>query len=84
MDIQIEKNKGLQKRHVVYIVLGVAVALLLLWIFIPHASSQSVNANSLTFADVTYGEFNDYIRLNGQVKPISVVQISPEEGGIVR
>lgn len=84
MDIQIEKKKGLQKRHVVYIVLGVAVALLLLWIFIPHASSQSVNANSLTFADVTYGEFNDYIRLNGQVKPISVVQISPEEGGIVR
>lgn len=84
MDIQIEKKKGLQKRHVVYIVLGVAVALLLLWIFIPHASSQSVNANSLTFADVTYGEFNDYIRLNGQVKPISVVQISPEEGGIVK
>ena len=29
-------------------------------------------------------KFNDYIRVNGQVQPISVVQLSPEEGGIVQ
>lgn len=33
---------------------------------------------------MTYGKFNDYIRVNGQVQPISVVQLSPEEGGIVQ
>ena len=42
-----------------------------------------VDSKSVNIADVTYGEFNDYIRLNGRVQPISIVQISPEEGGIV-
>ena len=42
-----------------------------------------VDSKSINIADVTYGEFNDYIRLNGRVQPISIVQISPEEGGIV-
>ncbi|MGX8683493.1 MAG: efflux RND transporter periplasmic adaptor subunit, partial [Bacteroidales bacterium] len=42
-----------------------------------------VDGKSVNIADVTYGEFNDYIRLNGRVQPISIVQISPEEGGIV-
>ena len=27
--------------------------------------------------------FNDFVRVDGQVQPISVVQLSPEEGGIV-
>ena len=35
-------------------------------------------------SDVTRGKYDDYVRLNGQVVPIQVVQISPEEGGIVR
>lgn len=43
-----------------------------------------MEASSLNIADVTFGKFNDYIRLNGQVQPISVVQLSPEEGGIVQ
>ena len=42
-----------------------------------------VDSKSVNIADVTCGEFNDYIRLNGRVQPISIVQISPEEGGIV-
>ena len=28
--------------------------------------------------------FNDFVRVDGQVQPITVVQLSPEEGGIVR
>ena len=59
--------------------------LLLIWIiFGNHASTLRVDAASLNIADVTFGKFNDYIRLNGQVQPISVVQLSPEEGGIVQ
>ena len=84
MDIKIEKKKGLQKKHIIYIAAGVVALLLLIWIFIDKESSKTVNLDSITIAEVTKGEFNDYIRLNGQVKPISVVQLSPEEGGIVR
>jgi len=32
---------------------------------------------------VTRGEFNDYIRINGQVEPINTIQLSAIEGGMV-
>ena len=85
MDIQLEKKKGIQKKHVPYIAGGAALLALVLWIvFGNHASTLKVDGKSLNIADVRYGKFNDYIRVNGQVQPISVVQLSPEEGGIVR
>ena len=85
MDIQLEKKKGIQKKHIPYLVGGSVILLLLGWvIFGNHASTMRVERRSINIADVTYGEFNDYIRLNGQVQPIQIVQISPEEGGIVR
>lgn len=84
MDIQLEKKKGIQKKHLPYIAGGSVIILLLAWvIFGNHASTMRVDSKSVNIADVTYGEFNDYIRLNGRVQPISIVQISPEEGGIV-
>jgi HlyD family secretion protein len=84
MDIQLEKKKGIQKKHLPYIAGGSVILLLLAWIiFGNHASTMRVDGKSVNIADVTYGEFNDYIRLNGRVQPISIVQISPEEGGIV-
>ena len=84
MDIQLEKKKGIQKKHLPYIAGGSVIILLLAWvIFGNHAATMRVDSKSINIADVTYGEFNDYIRLNGRVQPISIVQISPEEGGIV-
>lgn len=75
MDIQLEKKKGIQKKHLPYIGGGVVILLLLGWIiFGNHASTLKVDGKSLNIADVTYGKFNDYIRVNGQVQPISVVQ----------
>lgn len=85
MDIQIEKKRGLQKRHIIYIVSSIMVlSLLVLIVFNSRTSTQHVDMKSVNIADVSFGEFSDYVRLNGQVKPISVVQVSPEEGGIVR
>ena len=43
-----------------------------------------VNPDTLTISEVIYGEFNDYIRLNGQVQPMTTIQISPLEGGVVQ
>ena len=84
MDIQLEKKKGIQKKHLPYIAGGSVIILLLAWvIFGNHAATMRVDSKSINIAEVTYGEFNDYIRLNGRVQPISIVQISPEEGGIV-
>ena len=57
---------------------------MLLWvIFGNHASTLKVSRDELTISDVQHAEFKDYVRTNGQVLPIQVVQISPEEGGIV-
>ncbi len=78
MDIQLEKKKGIQKKHLPYIAGGSVIILLLAWVIFGNHAATMIN-----IADVTYGEFNDYIRLNGRVQPISIVQISPEEGGIV-
>ena len=84
MDRIIEKKKGLRKKHIPYILLGLFVLVLLLWaIFGNHASTMKVDADQLTISPVTKGEFKDYVRLSGTVVPIQVVQISPEEGGIV-
>jgi len=52
-------------------------------IFGNHATTLKVNQDELTIGDVQRAEFKDYVRTNGQVMPIQVVQISPEEGGIV-
>lgn len=85
MDIQLEKKKGIQRKHLPYFVAGGLAVLLLGWIlWRSNAASQTVEAASLNIAEVDYGEFNDYIRINGSAEPFSVVQLSPEEGGIVR
>ncbi len=84
MDIQLEKKKGWQKKHSAYAAGGALVLALLLWIVLRGTfSTSSIERDAVTVADVVYGEFNDYIRVNGKVQPISVVQLSPEEGGIV-
>ena len=84
MDRQIEK-KSFLRRYAWYIAAAAELAALLVWIVLgTTASTMTVDATDITISDVTRGKFDDYVRLNGQVLPIQVVQISPEEGGIVR
>lgn len=84
MDRPIEK-KSFLRRYAGYIAAAVVAVTLLAWlIFGSTASTMTIDSNEITISDVTRGEFDDYVRLNGQVVPIQVVQISPEEGGIVR
>lgn len=85
MDIQLEKKKGLQKKHIPYVAGGAFFVLLLGWIiFGDHASTLKVDARGISIGNVTHEQFNDYFRVDGQVQPITVVQLSPEEGGIVQ
>ena len=85
MDRKIEKTKTQRlMKYWPYIAGGSVLMAMLLWvIFGNHASTLRVSRDELTISDVQHAEFKDYVRTNGQVLPIQVVQISPEEGGIV-
>ena len=84
MDRVIEKKKGIRKKHIPYIIGGAAVVALLIWaIFGNHQSKLRVDGKSIMIGQVNIGEFKDYVRVNGQVQPITTVQLSPLEGGVV-
>lgn len=64
---------------------GLLLVAFILWlVFRDNSSTLRVNADSLTISEVRQGEFNDYIRISGQVQPMTTIQISPQEGGIVQ
>jgi HlyD family secretion protein len=84
MDIILEKKKGLRKKHIPYLMGGSVLLLLIVWIiFGNHTSRLTVDGQKLMVEVVSKGEFNDYIRINGQVEPINTIQLSAIEGGMV-
>ena len=87
MDIKIEKKKGwaalFTKRAIPYWAGVVFLAFVLWLIFRDNSSTLKVDSRTITTADVQQGEFNDYIRVAGQVQPMTTIQLSPLEGGIV-
>lgn len=87
MDIRIEKKKGLRalftKRGIPYLA-GVLFLLFVVWLLVrDNSSTLRVDARTISVGTVARGEFNDYIRVTGQVQPITTVQLSPLEAGIV-
>ena len=87
MDKPIEKKKGIalvfSKKALPYW-FGGFMAVFILWlIFRDDASTLRVNSDTLTINEVKAGEFNDYIRISGQVHPMTTIQVSPREAGIV-
>ena len=85
MDRVIEKTKTQRLiKHWPYVAGGIVILIIIAWlVFGNHASTLRVDKDELTISEVKSAEFKDYVRTNGQVLPIQVVQISPEEGGIV-
>ena len=88
MDKVIEKKKGVAvaftKKALPYW-FGALLGAFILWLVLRDDSSTlRVNGDTLSISDVRYGEFNDYIRISGQVQPMTTIQISPQEGGIVQ
>ena len=88
MDKIIEKKKGWRaaftKKALPYWGGALVLALVLWLVFRDNSATLRVNADSLTISQVSQGEFNDYIRVSGQVQPMTTIQISPQEGGIVQ
>ena len=49
----------------------------------PSNKSLRVDKDTLIVAEAVKGQFNDYIRISGRVQPMTTIQLSPQEGGIV-
>ena len=87
MDIRIEKKKGIRalftKKGIPYLA-GALFLVFVLWLLLrDNSSTLRVDARTISVGQVVRGEFNDYIRVTGQVQPITTVQLSPLEAGIV-
>lgn len=71
------------RRGVPYLAGGIFL-LFVVWLLVrDHSSTLRVDARTISVGEVVRGEFNDYIRVTGQVQPITTVQLSPLEAGIV-
>ena len=69
MDIQLEKKKGIQKKHIPYIAGGVCFLILVGWVvFGNHASTLKVDARGLNIGNVTREQFNDFVRTDSGLK----------------
>ncbi len=87
MDRRIEKKKGwkavFRKKNWPWFAVVVFLAFVAWLIFRDNSSTLRVDSRLLTVGEARTGEFNDYIRVSGQVQPITTVQLSPLEGGVV-
>ena len=64
--------------------LGALLAAFIVYLVVrPDNKTLRVDKDALTISTATSGEFNDYIRLSGRVQPMTTIQLSPQEGGIV-
>jgi HlyD family secretion protein len=82
---KIIENKGLiRKKHIPYIIAGAVALALIIWsIFGDHRSQLRVDKRGISSAMVERGLFNDFVRVTGQVQPITTIQLTPLEGGVV-
>lgn len=86
MDIEIKQKKYLvPRKYWTWIGGGTVLAAILLWLALGNLSSTlKVERRGLSIGEVKQTQFDDYVSVDGSVVPIQVVQISPEEGGVIR
>lgn len=84
MDTRIERKSRLKKKHLYALTGGVLLVMCLLYfIFRDTSSSLRVEKDRITIASIRLGEFNDYIRVIGQVLPSRIIYLDAIEGGRV-
>ncbi len=87
MDKIIEKKTGWRvaftRKAVKYWLSGAFAVLMTILLLNTGGSSLRIDGSSIISGDVTEGEFNDYIRISGQLQPMVTIQLSPLEGGTV-
>lgn len=85
MDIKIEKKKYfVPRKYWPWIGGGVVIVAAMVWLALGNfANTLRIDRRGISIGTVERKQFNDYVSVDGRVVPISVVQISPEEGGVV-
>ena len=88
MDRKIEKKKGIAlafTKKALPFWGGALLLIFILWlIFRDDSKKLRIDADNISIGTAIEGEFNDYIRISGQVAPMTTIQISPLEGGVVQ
>lgn len=85
MDIELKKKKYiLPRKYWPWAGGGLLVIVILVWLATSNFSSTlRIDRRGLNIGTVENAQFDDYVSVDGSVVPIQVVQISPEEGGVV-
>lgn len=88
MDKIIEPKKGwarvFSKKALPYWGIAILVILIASMLLRNNVSTMRVNHEAITISEVKSGLFNDYVRVTGQVQPMTTMQISPLETGVVK
>ena len=87
MDKIIEKKTGWRvaftKKALPWWLGALLVVFVIYLIARPNNKTLRVDKDTVTISNAVKGEFNDYIRIGGRVQPMTTIQLSPQEGGIV-
>ena len=87
MDKIIEKKTGWRvaftKKALPWWLGALLLAFIVYLIVRPNNKTLRVDKDALTVNTAVKGEFNDYIRISGRVQPMTTIQLSLQEGGIV-
>ncbi|MBR5076982.1 MAG: HlyD family efflux transporter periplasmic adaptor subunit [Bacteroidales bacterium] len=87
MDKIIEKKTGWRvaftKKALPWWLGALLLAFIIYLLVRPNNKTLRIDGNMLTVSTAQRGEFNDYIRISGRVQPMTTIQLSPQEGGIV-
>ena len=87
MDKIIEKKTGWRvaftKKALPWWLGALLLAFIVYLIVRPNNKTLRVDKDALTVNTAMRGEFNDYIRISGRVQPMTTIQLSPQEGGVV-
>ena len=88
MDRAIKQKKGFRKlftRKALPYWGGALLLVFIGWLVLrDDARKLRVGGEAITVSEVRRGEFNDYIRVSGRVVPMTTVQLSPLECGVVK
>ena len=87
MDKIIEKKTGWRvaftKKALPWWLGALLLAFIVYLIVRPNNKTLRIDKDTVTIGTAVMGEFNDYIRISGRVQPMTTIQLSPQEGGIV-
>ena len=85
MDRLIEQKRVIKRKHIPYLIGGIFILWFAGWaVFGNHESALRVDKEKVTIEDVSQGIFHDYIRIMGNVEPLTFSQLTVQEGGNVK